>query len=94
MQWFMCAIGAICALIAILELWKGAFSLLFGWVRQHERRVQFIFGITTLVLGLFYFARGDFSWAGDASVHVGYAWVAARSFAQGEFPIWTNFFSA
>ena len=79
-------------LLVILEVGRGRVSLFLDHLFQSERRTRIALGMLSLVLVRFYFARGELSWAGDTSAHVGYAWLAARSFALGEFPIWTNYF--
>ena len=48
----------------------------------------------SVVLVRFYFARGGVSWAGDGSLHLTYAALAARAIADGDLPIWTNYFAA
>ena len=46
---------------------------------------------TLIVCGRFYFARGELSWAADASHHLAHSWIAAQAIADGQVPIWTFF---
>ena len=39
----------------------------------------------------YYFAPGQLAWGGDAAEHILYTQIAAKSFAVGEWPIWTNY---
>jgi len=53
-----------------------------------------LLALVSLVLVRFYFARGGVSWAGDGSLHLTYAALAARTIAAGEFPVWTYAFAS
>ncbi len=46
--------------------------------------------IGCLLVGVrFYLARGEVSWAADASHHIYTAWLVAQAIADGQMPIWT-----
>ena len=78
--------------ILVVERRSGSLTRLLDSVFRSESRTMLALGIASLVLVRFYFASGDLSWVADASAHIGYAWVAAQSFAIGEIPIWTNYY--
>jgi len=80
--------------LGAIEGWYRSLTRLLNSVFKTERRTLFVLAIVCLTLVRFYFAAGQFSWAGDASGHIIYAKIAADSFASGEIPIWTNVFSA
>ena len=58
------------------------------------RRTLWLLAASLLVCGRFYFARGDPTWAADASHHLAHSWIAARAIADGQLPIWTFFIGA
>ena len=78
--------------IIVLELWKKRLSTFLSKVFETEKRTLFVLLLICLFCARFYFARGGLAWAGDANFHIGYAWIAAQAFSQGEIPIWTNYF--
>jgi len=80
------------ASLVVLEIRGRRFSLFLGQILATEGRTLWGLGAGCLVLVRFYLARGQLSWGGDAAEHIAYATLAARSFAAGEFPIWTNAF--
>lgn len=92
-------------LIAVLMLASGLY-LLWCQIRRdslgrlveillsNERRALWSMLFVNLVFVRYYFAFGQMSWAGDSSEHLAYAVVASKSLASGEWPIWTNSFSA
>ena len=55
------------------------------------RKTLWLLTASLLVCGRFYFARGDLSWAADASHHLAHSWIAAQAIADGQLPIWTFF---
>ena len=85
---------ALSAALVVAEIWKKRLSVLLDELFRTETRTLLALVLSGFVLVRFYFARGDLSWAADTSVHTVYAWIASRAFAQGEFPIWTNYFCA
>ena len=44
-----------------------------------------------LVCLRYYLARGELSWAADASHHIATSWLAAQAIADGQLPVWTFF---
>ncbi|MDP6775839.1 MAG: hypothetical protein QGI83_03640, partial [Candidatus Latescibacteria bacterium] len=82
------------ASLVVLEIRSRRLSAFFDAVFQNERRTVSAVALFSLLAVRFYFARGELTWAADSSIHIGYAWVAARAFAEGELPIWTNVFCA
>ena len=85
--------AAFTSLVA-MEVRRRRLSIFFDAVFQNETRTLAAVTLFSLVAVRFYFARGELTWAADSSMHIGYAWVAARAFAEGELPIWTNVFCA
>ena len=55
------------------------------------RRTFWLLVASLLVCGRFYLARGELSWAADASHHIAHSWLAARAIADGQVPVWTFF---
>ena len=55
------------------------------------RRTLWLLTASLFVCGRFYFARGEPSWAADASHHLAHSWIAARAIADGQVPVWTFF---
>ena len=78
--------------IIVLEFRKKRLSSFLDKVFENEKRTLFALFLISLFSARFYFARGGLAWAGDANFHIGYAWIASRSFSLGEIPIWTNYF--
>lgn len=54
-------------------------------------RTSWLLLFSLLVCIRFYFARGELSWAADASHHIAISWLAAEAIASGETPYWTFF---
>jgi hypothetical protein len=86
-------IGTAIALV-LLEILRSHLTKFFSLVFESEKRTLWLLAAACLLLVRFYFARGDTSWAADTNNHLPYAWIAARAFALGEIPIWTNYFSS
>ena len=94
--------GALDGLLAGLFLLCAA-SLLYGEARRRalteflqdcfasQRRTLWLLAASLLVCGRFYFARGEPTWATDASAHLASSWQAARAIADGQLPVWTFF---
>jgi hypothetical protein len=72
----------------------GPLTALLGRIFSTDTRCIWVLAACSTVLVRFYFARGGVSWAGDGSLHMTYAALAARAIAAGELPIWTNYFAA
>ncbi|MDA0335170.1 MAG: hypothetical protein O2782_08410 [bacterium] len=72
----------------------GPVTALLGRIFATDRRCLWVLAACSFVLVRFYFARGGVSWAGDGSLHLTYAALAAQSIAAGQLPIWTNYFAA
>ena len=72
----------------------GPVTSLLGRVFATDSRCIWVLMAGSVVLVRFYFARGGVSWAGDGSLHLTYAALAARAIADGDLPIWTNYFAA
>jgi hypothetical protein len=72
----------------------GPVTALLGRVFATDTRCIWVLMAGSVVLVRFYFARGGVSWAGDGSLHLTYAALAARAIADGDLPIWTNYFAA
>ena len=87
---FFILILVICGYLLVCEFRKGKLTDFFELIFESERRTLVLLGLGSLLLVRFYFAKGEFSWGADTYLHVTYAWIAARSFASGELPIWTN----
>ena len=85
-------IFALLVTIIVLELRKKRLSTFLSMVFETEKRTLLVLVISCLLCCRYYFARGGLAWAGDANFHIGYAWIAAQAFSQGEIPIWTNYF--
>ncbi len=77
--------------LILLEIIRSRLTRFFDYIFESERRTLWLLAAVSLVLVRFYFSRGDSSWLADTNNHLPYAWIAARSFALGEIPIWTNF---
>ena len=56
-----------------------------------QRKTLFLLTGCLLLCVRFYFARGELSWAADASHHIASSWLAAQTIADGQVPIWTFF---
>ncbi len=56
-----------------------------------DRRALLLLLASSLVLVRYYFAVGNFNWAGDAPQHIVTAHMAALAIEGGELPIWTFF---
>ncbi|HCR16049.1 MAG TPA: hypothetical protein DIU35_01080 [Candidatus Latescibacteria bacterium] len=82
----------ICVYLVDSEFRKGRLTEFFELVFRSETRTLILLGLGGLLLVRFYFAKGDFSWGADTYLHATYGWIAARSIASGELPIWTNYF--
>ena len=92
--------GALDGLLAGLFLLAAA-ALLYGEFRHRAlteflrhcfacpRRTLWLLAASVAVCGRFYFARGEPTWAADASHHLVHAWTAARAIADGQLPFWT-----
>ena len=80
--------------IALSHLLKGSLSELTAWCLATERRAVITLLCLATVSVRFYFATGEISWAADSTPHRSYAWVASQAIAEGELPIWTNYFGA
>jgi hypothetical protein len=89
---FFILILVICGYLSVREFRKGKLTQFFELIFESERRTLVLLGLGSLLLVRFYFAKGEFSWGADTYLHATYAWIAARSFASGELPIWTNYF--
>ena len=81
---------AFLALLA-LEFRRQRLTLFFDYIFASEGRTRWFLALSCLVLVRYYFAIGDVNWTGDASAHIAYADIAARSISEFELPIWTNF---
>ncbi|MFT5374450.1 MAG: hypothetical protein ACI906_001269 [Candidatus Latescibacterota bacterium] len=84
-------------LIALYLLWRqlkaGSIGRLLVLALSTERRACVLLALSSLLCVRYYFARGQMPWGGDAGEHIAYCLVASRSFAMGEWPIWTNSFA-
>lgn len=78
--------------IIVLELWKKRLTAFLNKVFETENRTLVLILLLCLFSSRYYFATGGLAWAGDASFHIGYAWIASQAFSQGEIPVWTNYF--
>ena len=56
-----------------------------------QRKTLWLLAGCSLLCVRFYFARGEWSWAGDASHHIVSSWLTAQTIAEGQVPIWTFF---
>ena len=56
-----------------------------------QRKTLWLLAGCSLLCVRFYFARGEWSWAGDASHHIVSSWLTAQTIADGQVPIWTFF---
>ena len=56
-----------------------------------QRKTLWLLAGCLLLCVRFYFARGELSWAADASHHIVSSWLAAQAIADGQVPIWTFF---
>ena len=56
-----------------------------------RRKTLWLLAGCSLLCVRFYFARGEWSWAGDASHHIVSSWLTAQTIADGQVPIWTFF---
>ena len=74
-----------------LEFRRQRLTLFLDYIFASERRTRWFLALSCLVLVRYYFAAGDVNWTGDASAHIAYADIAARSISEFELPIWTNF---
>jgi len=82
----------VCLSLILLELWQKRLSFFLQHILASERRTLLLLGASSLVFVRFYFATGEFSWAGDSSQHISYAFITAQAFSRGEIPIWTFYF--
>ena len=55
------------------------------------RKTLWLLTASLAVCGRFYFARGEPTWAADASHHLAHSWIASRAIADSQVPIWTFF---
>ena len=92
--------GALDGLLAALFVLCAA-ALVYGEARHRAlsgflqdcfdspHKTMWLLTASLAVCGRFYFARGEPSWAADASHHLAHSWIAARAIADGQLPIWT-----
>ena len=73
------------------EIRSKIFSDYLHGIFSSKRNTLYLFSICSLVCIRYYFARGELSWAGDASHHIATAQLAAMAIRDGELPIWTFF---
>jgi hypothetical protein len=85
-------LGILAALL-VLELRGRRLTRFVEAALDSEARAVGVLGLGSLVLVRYYFAPGQPGWGGDAAEHIAYAAIAARAFAEGEIPIWTNYFA-
>ncbi len=78
------------ALLYLEARWEMVTSFLKS-VFVNDRRAVLLLFASSLVLVRYYFAVGNFNWAGDAPQHVVTAHMAALAIEHGELPIWTFF---
>ncbi|MGY8825839.1 MAG: 6-pyruvoyl-tetrahydropterin synthase-related protein [Candidatus Latescibacterota bacterium] len=76
--------------LLVLELRWLQLTHFYAYLIQSDRRALIFLTIFGIVCVRYYFAPGMY-WGGDASAHLAYAHLAARSLAVGEWPLWTNF---
>ncbi len=55
------------------------------------RKTLWLLTASLFVCGRFYFARGEPTWAADASHHLAHSWIASQAIADSQVPIWTFF---
>jgi hypothetical protein len=86
------ALGLVAVVVGLvgLEVRRGRLSIFLHYIFAAEKRTVGLLALGSGVLVRYYFAPGMY-WGGDASAHLAYAHIAARSLAQGEWPIWTNY---
>ncbi len=90
--------GVLAALFLLLtaallygEVRHGALSGFLQDCLASPRATLWLLLASLVVCGRFYLARGELSWAGDASHHLAHSWLAARAIADGQLPVWTFF---
>ena len=74
-----------------IEFRSARLTQLLSLVVATDTRALIGLFIGCLLLVRYYFAPGQLAWGGDAAEHILYTWIASRSFAAGEWPIWTNY---
>ena len=79
--------------VLVMEIRGRQLTRLFDYCFAHETRTLVLLIISCTVLLRYYFTIGQLSWAGDAAEHIVYSWIAAKAWAAGELPIWTNYVS-
>lgn len=77
--------------LCLLEYRRKRFSQFLIQTFASNTRTRIVLALGSLVLVRFYFAPSAFHWMSDMASHISYAWLAANTFQQGEFPIWTNY---
>ncbi len=89
------ALVLIAGLVLIgLEVYGRQLSAFLAAVFRREARTRLLLLLASAVSVRYYFAAGEFSWAGDAPHHLALAWVTAESLSHLEIPIWTYYFGA
>ncbi len=88
------ALLTVVELLVTAEIWFRALTRCLDRALATARGALALCAITCLILVRFYFAPGQPTWAGDADTHIAYARIASESIAVGEFPVWTNAFTA
>ena len=76
--------------LSVLELRRGLVTQLLLAVTSSETWALGGVFVGSLFCVRYYFAPGQLAWGGDAAEHILYVQIASRSFAAGEWPIWTN----
>lgn len=85
-------ITALCLAIIVMEVRWLSLSRLLGQILRVEWRATCATALIAFVCGRFYLARGPLHQTGDAAWHVPYVLLTCQSFAEGQWPIWTNHF--
>lgn len=76
------------------EVYGRRLSHFLAAVFRREVWTRLLLLLASAVSVRYYFAAGEFSWAGDAPHHLALAWVTAESLSHLEIPIWTYYFGA
>ncbi len=85
-------IASIFIVLIVLEITRNRISLFLAHFLTSDLRAAILLSISSLVITRFYFAPGMLSWAGDAPQHIVYSDITSRIMADGQWPIWTNWY--
>ncbi len=90
-DWLLVLALALVVLALVASEWRAKqLTQFYLYLAQSDRRALIFLALFGAVCVRYYFAPGMY-WGGDASAHLAYAHLAARSLAAGEWPLWTNF---